>query len=266
MKKPRERFRHLRPPRSANESDAQSESRANEAKIAIAELVDNVVDVPTYRARTEHADPSPIGRVLLRWVFPILLGIGVLFGVVYGAVSLHDRNQRIQSLRDTQNQRARALMNLRAELESDVELLRNQVVVLDALEQSARSWQHLPPPKMDVTYASSMWDAFAVDAVRAEDPVFFGNVERFYDAFPNLERAFRDLERDANNWHAWTKGITTQSLTKLRDKTLINRVRRVDNEFADKVARLRDALVLQRDSGERLLEQFPPIPYERKAE
>jgi len=199
-------------------------------------------------------------------VVPIVGGIAVLFGVVYGAVSLYDRNQRREAQRERESERTRMLTHLRTELTSNVELLRNQVVLLDALEQSARSWQHLPPPKMDVSYTSSMWRAFALDAARSEDPAFFGSLERFYNALPSLERGFRDLERDAATWHTWTKGITPQSLARSRDRTLIARVRQIDTEFANKVARLRDAVVTQRDAGEALLTQFPAVSPERTTE
>lgn len=259
MKKPRERFRHLKTPPSSSE-----ELRTEEAKQRLAEIVDNVVEVPAYRSRTEHAEPSTWGKVLLRWVAPILAGLGVLVGVVYGTVSLYARNQRIQALREKEQQRLQVLSNLRKEIISNVKLLRNQVVVLDALEESARSWQHLPPPQLETRYVSAMWKVFSADVARSEDATFVGNLDRFYNAFPTIERALRDLDRDAQNWHAWTKGITPQTLARSRDRALISRVRRLDREFADKVARLRDTLVDQRDAGEQLLEQFPVSFEERK--
>lgn len=260
MKKPRERFRHLKTPSSPLE-----ELRPEEAKKRLSEIVDHVVEVPAYRSRTEPAQPSKRGKMLLRWVVFILAGIGTLFGIVYGTVSLYARNQRLQALREKEQQRLRVLSNLREEITSNVKLLRNQVVVLDALEESARSGQHLPPPRLETSYVSAMWKVFSADVARSEDSALVGNLERFYNAFPALERALRDLDREAQNWHIWTKGITPYTLARSRNRGLISRVRRLDREFADKVARLRDILLAQRNAGEQLLEQFPVSYEERKS-
>ncbi|MBM3214968.1 hypothetical protein FJZ36_08645 [Candidatus Poribacteria bacterium] len=251
MSNPRRRYRHLQA--RTKRDDPGDPAAAERARRALADLVEEVVEVPSYRPHTEHVDPARTWMRVARWAAGAVALAAVLFGVVYAALAVHGRSERLREERTRAERRRVVLSQVRSELQAHVAVLRDQTVALSTFEQAVRAWQHVPPPELVTEFSSQSWDTVSRDPLVYEDASLYDAIVAFYASLPGIAAQTQDYLQQASRWRAATRGYTSDSLAKSRDKRTIVRIREIDNDFADATRAFSERIALQRDAGEELL-------------